>query len=171
MLLTFVVIYLLASRAVGLIAATRVHTAKDFIEAGRSLPFYVVTATVFATWFGSETVLGISSTFIKDGLGGIVSDPASFNQVLARCTTVWLRADPADHMNRVAAQGDTRPMAASREAMEDLKRILSGRAAFYSKADLQLDTSRQDLERTFQLLLGMVRERLGARGADMQFAA
>jgi SSS family transporter len=75
MLLTFVVIYLLASIAVGLIAATRVHTAKDFIEAGRSLPFYVVTATVFATWFGSETVLGISSTFIKDGLGGIVSDP------------------------------------------------------------------------------------------------
>lgn len=103
--------------------------------------------------------------------GGIVSDPASFNQVLARCTTVWLRADPADHMNRVAAQGDTRPMAASREAMEDLKRILSGRAAFYSKADLQLDTSRQDLERTFQLLLGLVRERLGARGANMQFAA
>jgi solute:Na+ symporter, SSS family len=75
MLLTFVVLYLLVSIAIGIIAATRVHTAKDFIEAGRSLPFYVVTATVFATWFGSETVLGISSTFIKDGLGGIVSDP------------------------------------------------------------------------------------------------
>src|SRR5690606_7248341 len=103
--------------------------------------------------------------------GGIVSDPASFNQVLARCTTVWLRADPADHMNRVAAQGDTRPMAASREAMEDLKRILSGRAAFYSKADCTLDTSRQDLERTFVLLLGMVRERLGRRSEDMKFVA
>ncbi len=75
MLVTFVVLYLLASIAIGIIAATRVHTARDFIEAGRSLPFYVVTATVFATWFGSETVLGISSTFIKDGLGGIVSDP------------------------------------------------------------------------------------------------
>lgn len=75
MLLTFVIVYLLASIAIGIIAALRVHTAKDFIEAGRSLPFYVVTATVFATWFGSETVLGISSTFIKDGLGGIVSDP------------------------------------------------------------------------------------------------
>lgn len=75
MLLTFVVLYLLVSIAIGIIAALRVHTAKDFIEAGRSLPFYVVTATVFATWFGSETVLGISSTFIKEGLGGIVSDP------------------------------------------------------------------------------------------------
>lgn len=75
MLLTFVIVYLLASIAIGIIAALRVHTAKDFIEAGRSLPFYVVTATVFATWFGSETVLGISSTFVKEGLGGIVSDP------------------------------------------------------------------------------------------------
>ncbi len=75
MLLTFVILYLLASIAIGIIAAMRVKTARDFIEAGRSLPFYVVTATVFATWFGSETVLGISSTFIKDGLGGIVSDP------------------------------------------------------------------------------------------------
>lgn len=75
MLVTFVILYLLASIAIGIVAALRVHTAKDFIEAGRSLPFYVVTATVFATWFGSETVLGISSTFIKDGLGGIVSDP------------------------------------------------------------------------------------------------
>ncbi len=75
MLLTFVILYLLASIAIGIVAALRVHTARDFIEAGRSLPFYVVTATVFATWFGSETVLGISSTFIKDGLGGIVSDP------------------------------------------------------------------------------------------------
>lgn len=75
MLVTFVILYLLASIAIGIIAAMRVHTARDFIEAGRSLPFYVVTATVFATWFGSETVLGISSTFIKEGLGGIVSDP------------------------------------------------------------------------------------------------
>jgi XRE family aerobic/anaerobic benzoate catabolism transcriptional regulator len=85
--------------------------------------------------------------------GGIVSDPATFNQLLACCTTIWLRADPEDHMSRVAAQGDTRPMAASREAMEDLKRILAGRAAFYSKADFKLDTSRQDLERTFSNLL------------------
>ena len=75
MLLAFVILYLAASIAIGLIAATRVHNTRDFVVAGRSLPLYVVTATVFATWFGSETVLGISSTFLKEGLRGIVSDP------------------------------------------------------------------------------------------------
>jgi SSS family transporter len=75
MLLWFVIAYIALSVVVGLIAGARVHNTRDFVEAGRSLPLYVVTATVFATWFGSETVLGVSSTFIKEGLGGIVSDP------------------------------------------------------------------------------------------------
>lgn len=73
--------------------------------------------------------------------GGIVSDPATFNLLLAHCRTVWLRAAAEDHMQRVVAQGDLRPMAGNREAMEDLKRILSGRAAFYGKADATLETS------------------------------
>ena len=93
--------------------------------------------------------------------GGIVSDPANFNLLLAHCTTVWLQADPEDHMKRVLAQGDTRPMAASREAMDDLKSILAGRAAFYSKAEFQLDTSAQALEPTFAALRALVREALG----------
>ena len=92
--------------------------------------------------------------------GGLVSDAATFNLLLAHCTTVWLKADPEVHMQRVLAQGDTRPMAASREAMDDLKSILAGRAAFYSKADLQLDTSAQPLEATFQALRRLVREAL-----------
>jgi solute:Na+ symporter, SSS family len=75
MLLTFVIAYLILSIAVGLIAALRVHNTRDFVLAGRTLPLYVVTAMVCATWFGSETVLGISSTFIKEGLRGIVADP------------------------------------------------------------------------------------------------
>lgn len=75
MLLWFVIIYLAASIAVGLVAAMRVHNTRDFVEAGRTLPFYVVTATVFATWFGAETVLGITATFQKEGLRGIVADP------------------------------------------------------------------------------------------------
>ena len=75
MLLWFVVLYLLVSVGIGLIAATRVHNAKDFAVAGRSLPFPVVMATVFATWFGAESIFGISATFLKDGLGGIVADP------------------------------------------------------------------------------------------------
>lgn len=92
--------------------------------------------------------------------GGLVSDPATFNQLLSHCTTVWLQADPEDHMKRVQAQGDLRPMAASKQAMEDLKGILSGRAAFYSKAQYKLDTSAQPLEQSFQALRQIVREAL-----------
>jgi XRE family aerobic/anaerobic benzoate catabolism transcriptional regulator len=90
--------------------------------------------------------------------GGLVSDAATFNQLLAHCTTVWLQADPEDHMKRVTAQGDLRPMAASKEAMEDLKGILTGRAAFYSKAQYKLDTSSQPLEPTFVALRSIVRK-------------
>ncbi|MDP3538253.1 MAG: sodium:solute symporter family protein [Azonexus sp.] len=75
MLIWFVVLYLLASVAIGLFAATRVHNAKDFAVAGRSLPLPVVTATVFATWFGAEAVFGVSATFVKEGLRGVVADP------------------------------------------------------------------------------------------------
>jgi len=93
--------------------------------------------------------------------GGIVSDAATFNELLAHCTTVWLQAQPEDHMQRVAAQGDMRPMAASAEAMEDLKRILAGRLPFYSKADIAFDTSGRTLEQAFQGLRGEVRRTLG----------
>ena len=80
MLITFVVLYLLVTIGIGLWAAMRVHNARDYVVAGRSLPFYMTTATVFATWFGAETVLSVSATFARDGLGGIVADPfgASF---------------------------------------------------------------------------------------------
>lgn len=105
-----------------------------------------------------EETVQIYSEVVIATPGGIVSDPATFNQLLAHCTTVWLQAAPEEHMGRVAAQGDTRPMAASKEAMDDLRRILSGRAAFYSKADLKVDTSGQDLGRSFDLLRTAVRE-------------
>jgi Na+/proline symporter len=75
MLIWFVVAYLMVSVGIGLYAATRVHNAKDFAVAGRSLPLPVVMATVFATWFGAEAVFGVSATFVKDGLGGVVADP------------------------------------------------------------------------------------------------
>ena len=90
--------------------------------------------------------------------GGLVSDPASFNLLLSHCTTVWLQASPEDHMRRVVAQGDMRPMAGNREALSDLKSILAGRAAFYSKADIHLDTSAAALEPTFATLRQRVRE-------------
>lgn len=90
--------------------------------------------------------------------GGIVSDPATFNQLLGHCTTVWLQADAEDHMQRVASQGDMRPMAASKEAMDDLRAILAGRMAFYAKAELHIDTSAQSLPETFELLHARVKE-------------
>ncbi|WP_131109863.1 sodium:solute symporter family protein [Sulfuricystis thermophila] len=75
MLLGFVILYLVVSIGIGIYAATKVHNAKDYIAAGRSLPFYIVTAMVFATWFGAETVLGIPATFLKEDLAGLISDP------------------------------------------------------------------------------------------------
>ncbi len=75
MLLSFVILYLLISVGIGLFAATRVQNSKDFAVAGRSLPLPIVTATVFATWFGAEAVLGISATFVHEGLRGVVADP------------------------------------------------------------------------------------------------
>ncbi len=75
MLLGFVILYLVVSLGIGMYAATRVHNARDYISAGRSLPLYIVMAMVFATWFGAETVLGIPATFLKEDLSGLISDP------------------------------------------------------------------------------------------------
>ena len=75
MLLGFVILYLVISIGIGMYAATRVHNARDYISAGRSLPIYIVMAMVFATWFGAETVLGIPATFMEEDLAGLISDP------------------------------------------------------------------------------------------------
>jgi XRE family aerobic/anaerobic benzoate catabolism transcriptional regulator len=108
-----------------------------------------------------EEVLQLYPEAVIATPGGLVSDAATFNLLLSHCTTVWLQADPEDHMSRVAHQGDMRPMAASQEAMDDLRRILAGRAAFYSKASVTVDTSRQPLPETYQLLRTRVREEIG----------
>ncbi|MGA8391581.1 MAG: sodium:solute symporter family protein [Burkholderiaceae bacterium] len=75
MLMTFIILYLVISVAIGLYAATRVHNTADYAVAGRSLPLAVVIATTFATWFGAETVLGVSARFVSGGLGSVVEDP------------------------------------------------------------------------------------------------
>jgi len=93
--------------------------------------------------------------------GGIVAEPAIFNALLESCTTIWLQASPEEHMNRVAAQGDTRPMAASREAMADLRRILTGRAAFYAKADAVLDTTGRSEAESLLALIALAADLLG----------
>jgi XRE family transcriptional regulator, aerobic/anaerobic benzoate catabolism transcriptional regulator len=101
--------------------------------------------------------------------GGLVSDTATFSLLLSSCTTVWLKAEPEDHMQRVIAQGDMRPMGSSKEAMEDLRQILKGRAAFYSKADVTIETSAQGVDPTFELLSGQVRHILALETEKSEF--
>jgi SSS family transporter len=91
MLITFVVAYLLVTIAIGLLAARRVHNPKDFMVAGRSLPLYMNVATVFATWFGAETVLSVSATFAKDGLSGIPGDPFGASVCLVVAALLFAR--------------------------------------------------------------------------------
>jgi len=73
--------------------------------------------------------------------GGLVAEPGTFELLLHRCYTIWLRARPEDHMGRVMQQGDFRPMGGNPEAMEDLRRILEGREQLYASADAVVDTS------------------------------
>jgi XRE family aerobic/anaerobic benzoate catabolism transcriptional regulator len=94
--------------------------------------------------------------------GGLVSESATFNSLLAHCYTVWLQASPEEHMRRVIAQGDLRPMSGNKEAMEDLKRILEGRAEFYGRADMTFDTGGKTLADCYLQL----RDRLAARLAS-----
>src|SRR5258706_4964216 len=75
MLIASVILYLLITIAIGLWAAKYVSNSRDYLVAGRKLPLYITTATVFATWFGAETVLSVSATFARDGLGGVIADP------------------------------------------------------------------------------------------------
>ena len=91
MLITFVVLYMAVTIAIGLAAASRVHNAKDYLVAGRSLPLYMNVATVFATWFGAETVLAVSATFAKDGLHGIPGDPFGASVCLVLAALLFAR--------------------------------------------------------------------------------
>lgn len=84
--------------------------------------------------------------------GSIVSEPGTYEFLLSACFTVWLKAEPEEHMARVIAQGDTRPMAGNEQAMEDLRRILEGRAALYRQADVTVDTARKTPEQSLSAL-------------------
>jgi SSS family solute:Na+ symporter len=92
MLIASVVLYLAVTIAIGLWAARRVHNSKDYVLAGRSLPLYMNTATVFATWFGAESVLSVSVEFSKSGLGGIVADPFGSSMCLVIVAFFFARA-------------------------------------------------------------------------------
>ena len=88
--------------------------------------------------------------------GSIVTEPATFDLLLAACFTVWLTAAPEEHMSRVVAQGDYRPMAENEEAMDDLRRILASRTALYAKADATVDTAGKSVDQCLRELQATV---------------
>lgn len=101
--------------------------------------------------------------------GSIVSEAATFELLLQHCFTVWVQASPAEHMGRVVAQGDMRPMAGNSEAMEDLRRMLQERHNLYSKADAAIDTSGKDEAESLENLvveIGAAAPPEAAKGRD-----
>jgi XRE family aerobic/anaerobic benzoate catabolism transcriptional regulator len=104
-----------------------------------------------------ESILAKHPRFVLAAGGGIVSDPGNFNRLLSECFTIWLRAKPEEHMARVLAQGDRRPMAHNRQAMRDLHRILWSREALYRQADTVVETTGQTVKQSLQTLSLAVR--------------
>jgi len=105
-----------------------------------------------------EDVLQRYPTFVMATGGSLVSEPGTFERLLSSCFTVWIKTSPQEHMQRVRAQGDMRPMAENRDAMADLRRILAEREALYSKADIQLDTSGRSFEESLGMLIQSLRD-------------
>lgn len=99
-----------------------------------------------------ERVLKEHHSLVLSVGGGIVSERENYDYLLANCYTVWVKAQPEEHMSRVIAQGDFRAMAGTDRAMEDLRRILESREPLYRKADVHLDTSGETPEKSFAKL-------------------
>jgi XRE family transcriptional regulator, aerobic/anaerobic benzoate catabolism transcriptional regulator len=105
-----------------------------------------------------EDVIRRHPRFIIATGGSLVSEPGTFERLLASCFTVWIRASPEEHMRRVIAQGDMRPMADNRDAMSDLQRILSEREVLYGKADVRIDTAGRTFGESLEILIQTLRD-------------
>jgi len=103
-----------------------------------------------------ERVLRENPRMVLAASGGLVSSAAAYERLLSTCQTVWLKATPAEHMQRVIAQGDMRPMADNRESMADLQRILRGREPLYAKADVVVTTTRRTAEECAEAIAGSI---------------
>jgi XRE family transcriptional regulator, aerobic/anaerobic benzoate catabolism transcriptional regulator len=110
-----------------------------------------------------ERVVAENDTAIITTAGGIVSNPETYALLLRHAHTIWIRARPEEHMSRVMAQGDFRPMAQNRQAMADLVAILEARSADYARAQAEVDTSGDAVEQSFSKLLRIVALLLGER--------
>ena len=108
-----------------------------------------------------DRVLEENPTAVIGTGGSLVSEPGTYELLLNSCFTVWVQASPEEHMSRVIAQGDMRPMAGNAEAMDDLRRILAGRHALYAKADGAIDTTGRSIEECVDELTALVRRHAG----------
>jgi XRE family aerobic/anaerobic benzoate catabolism transcriptional regulator len=106
-----------------------------------------------------ERIVAISDALVLAVAGGIVSEPETFTYLLRHYHTVWLKAQPEEHMARVRAQGDTRPMAGNPAAMEELRTILTSRETLYARASLHVDTSNRSLDESLSDALTAIRAR------------
>lgn len=106
-----------------------------------------------------ERVVAAHQRLILAVAGGIVSEPATYSTLLSRFHTIWLKASPVEHMQRVRAQGDERPMAGNPEAMEQLKSILTSREVLYDRALASIDTSGATVQESLAALVSVVLER------------
>jgi XRE family aerobic/anaerobic benzoate catabolism transcriptional regulator len=104
-----------------------------------------------------DDLLNDQKRFVVATGGSLVSEPATYDRLLSSCHTIWLRATPQEHMSRVVAQGDMRPMAQNPEAMSDLERILAEREPLYGQADITIETSGKSVEQVLEACLAQVR--------------
>ncbi len=114
-----------------------------------------------------DRVISTFDTALLAVAGGVVAEPETYKRLLSHCHTIWLKASAQEHMDRVLAQGDDRPMSGNPEAMAELKTILTSREKQYEKACFQLDTSKVSLEQSLQQLIGVINDNglLKSRGS------
>jgi XRE family aerobic/anaerobic benzoate catabolism transcriptional regulator len=153
----------------GRLAAERLKT--PFVELNREIEDQSgMTISELLALYGQEgyrklesqalsRVVATHETVILAVAGGIVAEPETYNQLLKSFHTVWLRATPDEHMNRVRAQGDTRPMAGNPEAMEQLRAILTSRETLYSRAEAEIDTSGRTVDQSLDALISLIEDR------------
>jgi XRE family aerobic/anaerobic benzoate catabolism transcriptional regulator len=110
-----------------------------------------------------ERIFDTEPAFVLATGGSIVSETSTFERVLTACVTIWLTATPAEHMERVVAQGDMRPMAGNPHAMADLRKILIGREALYRRADIEISTSHRSTAETLDAVVAALP---GAAGTE-----
>lgn len=105
-----------------------------------------------------DTICETKTAVVLAVSGGIVSEGETYNQLLRTFHTIWIKASPVEHMERVREQGDVRPMAGNPKAMDELKSILTNRENLYSQADFMIDTSHRSIEESKANLLQIINQ-------------